>query len=146
MQGVFAAAPVTADGQLLVNPGRVHRDYERIPYREGWTVWMRAQGWRRFGWYVGYQGPGLSGDWNGRLAPSHEFIVHLNRQPRKPNKTVESKHAGEKLDARGNIDTFLRQMLEAAACRPPDRAALADRLRDGRFGSRHALPDRGRIY
>ena len=50
MQGVFAAAPVTADAQLLVNLGLVHRDGEWIPYWEGWVAWMRAQGWRRFGW------------------------------------------------------------------------------------------------
>jgi ParB-like chromosome segregation protein Spo0J len=81
MQGVFAAAPVTADAQLLVNLGLVHRDGEWIPYWEGWVDWMRAQGWRRFGWYVWDQGPGLPGDWNGRLAPSHEFIFHFNRQP-----------------------------------------------------------------
>jgi len=62
---------------------------------------MRAQGWRRFGWYIWDQGPGLPGDWNGRLAPSHEFIFHFNRQPRKPNKTVESKHAGETLGGGG---------------------------------------------
>jgi hypothetical protein len=71
------------------------------PYWEGWVDWMRAQGWRRFGWYVWDQGPGLPGDWNGRLAPSHEFIFHFNRQPRKPNKTVESKHAGETLGGGG---------------------------------------------
>jgi DNA modification methylase len=101
MQGVFAAAPVTVDAQLLVNLGLVHRDGEWMPYWEGWVDWMRAQGWRRFGWYIWDQGPGLPGDWNGRLAPSHEFIFHFNRQPRKPNKTVESKHAGETLGGGG---------------------------------------------
>lgn len=101
MQGIFSVAPVTADAQLLVNLGLVHRDGEWIPYWEGWVDWMRAQGWRRFGWYVWDQGPGLPGDWNGRLAPSHEFIFHFNRQPQKPNKTVESKHAGETLGGGG---------------------------------------------
>jgi DNA modification methylase len=101
MQGVFAAVPVTAAAQLLVNLGLVHRDGEWIPYWEGWVDWMRAQGWRRFGWYVWDQGPGLPGDWNGRLAPSHEFIFHFNRAPRKPHKTVPSKHAGETLGGGG---------------------------------------------
>ena len=101
MQGVFAAAPVTADAQLLVNLGLVHRDSEWQPYWEGWVEWMRASGWRRFGWYVWDQGPGLPGDWNGRLAPSHEFIFHFNRAPRKPHKTVPSKHAGETLGGGG---------------------------------------------
>ena len=101
MQGVFADAPVTADAQVLVNLGMVHRDSEWQPYWEGWIEWMRAQGWRRFGWYVWDQGPGLPGDWNGRLAPSHEFIFHFNRAPRKPHKTVPSKHAGETLGGGG---------------------------------------------
>jgi DNA modification methylase len=101
MQGVFATAPVTADAQLLVNLGLVHRDSEWQPYWEGWVEWMRASGWRRFGWYVWDQGPGLPGDWQGRLAPSHEFIFHFNRAPRKPHKTVPSKHAGEVLGGGG---------------------------------------------
>ena len=101
MQGVFAAAPMEEEAQLLVNLGLVHRDNEWMPYWEQWIEWMRAQGWRRFGWYIWDQGPGLPGDWNGRLAPSHEFIFHFNRRPRKPNKTVESKHAGETLGGGG---------------------------------------------
>lgn len=101
MQGVFAAALVSEDAQLLVNLGLVHRDGEWIPYWGAWIQWMRAQGWRRFGWYVWDQGPGLPGDWNGRLAPAHEFIFHFNRTPRRPNKTVESKHAGETLGGGG---------------------------------------------
>ena len=101
MQGVFAAAPVTDDAQVLVNLGLVHRSGEWQPYWEGWIEWMRTAGWRRFGWYVWDQGPGLPGDWNGRLAPSHEFIFHFNRAPRKPHKTVPSKHAGETLGGGG---------------------------------------------
>ena len=101
MQGVFGAAPVSDSAQLLVNLGLVHREGEWLPYWDGWVDWMRAQGWRRFGWYVWDQGHGLPGDWRGRLAPSHEFIFHFNRRPRKPNKTVESKHAGETLGGGG---------------------------------------------
>ncbi|MGI3212921.1 site-specific DNA-methyltransferase [Roseovarius tibetensis] len=101
MQGVFAAAPVIDTAQLLVNLGLVHRDGEWVPYWERWLDWMRSSGWRRFGWYVWDQGPGLPGDWNGRLAPSHEFIFHFNRAPRKPHKTVPSKHAGETLGGGG---------------------------------------------
>ncbi|EEW24380.1 site-specific DNA-methyltransferase [Rhodobacter ferrooxidans] len=101
MQGVFTVAPVAGDAQVLVNLGLVHRDSEWQPYWEGWVEWMRGSGWRRFGWYVWDQGPGLPGDWNGRLAPSHEFIFHFNRAPRKPHKTVPSKHAGETLGGGG---------------------------------------------
>ena len=49
MQGVFAAALVTTEAQVLVNLGLVHRDSEWQPYWEGWVEWMRASGWRRFG-------------------------------------------------------------------------------------------------
>ena len=57
------------DAQLLVNLGLVHDDNEVQTYWDDWIAWMRAQGWRRFGWYVWDQGPGLPGDWRGRLAP-----------------------------------------------------------------------------
>lgn len=59
MQGVFATAPVTSEAQVLVNLGLLHRDSEWQPYWEGRVEWMRASGWRRFGWYVWDQGPGL---------------------------------------------------------------------------------------
>jgi hypothetical protein len=41
--------------------------------------------------------------------------------------------AAERLDARERNDAIHRQMLDAAARRPADRDALAERLRDGRF-------------
>ena len=99
MQGVFAAAMSFMDraGQMLVNLGLVHRDYEWQPYWDGWIAWMRAQGWRRFGWYVWDQGVAVPGDWAGRLAPRHEFIFHFNREARKPNKIVPCKMAGNYL-------------------------------------------------
>lgn len=95
MCGTFSHLPMTPDGQVLVNLGLIHRDGEWVPYWDGWIEWMRQQGWRRFGWYVWDQGPGMPGDWNGRLAPSFEFIWHFNRQPIRANKARECKHAGE---------------------------------------------------
>jgi len=93
MQGVFqhAKTVMEPDGQLLVNLGLIHRDGEWIPYWDGWIAWMREQGWRSFGWYVWDQGFGLPGDWNGRLAPSHEFIFHFNLKPRRPEKCADKK-------------------------------------------------------
>ena len=103
MQGVFANAgtALKPDGQILVNLGLIHRDGEWLPYWDGWIEWMRSQGWRRFGWYVWDQGPGLPGDWMGRFAPSHEFVFHFNRQSRKPEKTIDCKHAGATLGGKG---------------------------------------------
>ena len=55
------------------------------------------------------------------------FLLNLRRAGERAGR------AAERLDARERNDAIHRQMLEAAARRPPDRDALADRLRDGRF-------------
>ena len=102
MRGVFGNVPMANDGQVLVNLGLIHRDNEVIPYWDAWLGWMRAQGWRRFAWYVWDQGPGMPGDWAGRFAPSFEFVFHFNRQSRKPNKIVPCKHAGQESHLRAD--------------------------------------------
>jgi DNA modification methylase len=100
MRGVFAQLPMADDGQVLVNLGLIHRDNEFVPYWEAWLDWMRSRGWRRFGWYVWDQGPGMPGDWQGRFAPSFEFVFHFNRASRKPNKIVPCKFAGQETHLR----------------------------------------------
>jgi DNA modification methylase len=107
MRGVFGAIPTALknEAQVLVNLGLIHRDQEVIPYWDGWLDWMRTQGWRRFAWYVWDQGPGLPGDWNGRLAPAFEFVFHFNRkdaEPRRPNKNVPCLYAGRDTHLRGD--------------------------------------------
>ncbi|OHU93288.1 DNA modification methylase, partial [Ralstonia solanacearum] len=117
MRGVFGNVPMAGDGQVLVNLGLVHRDSEVVPYWDAWIAWMRTQGWRRFGWYVWDQGPGMPGDWRGRLAPSFEFVFHFNREARQANKTVPCKYAGQ--------DEHLR----------PDGTSTSMRGKDGVRGS-----------
>ncbi len=99
MRGVFrhVGDVLADDGQVLVNLGLTHHDSEWHAYWQGWVEWMRTTGWRRFGWYVWDQGPGLPGDWNGRLAPSFEFLFHFNRQARQANKIIPCKWAGDPL-------------------------------------------------
>ncbi len=94
MVGVYSNLFMEPDGQVLVNLGLVHSDGEWLNYWDGWIENMRGLGWRRFGWYVWHQGAGMPGDWAGRLAPSHEFIFHFNREARRPHKIVECKDAG----------------------------------------------------
>lgn len=55
------------------------------------------------------------------------FLLNLRRAGEQAGRTAE------KLDVRERNDAMHRQMLDAAARRPHDRDALADRLRDGRF-------------
>ena len=99
MRGVFGNLPMADAGQVLVNLGFIHREGEWIPYWDGWIEWMREQGWRRFGWYVWDKLAGMPGDWNGRLAPSHEFIWHFNRRHVYPSKFVECEYAGRVVKA-----------------------------------------------
>jgi DNA modification methylase len=88
MVGVFANLPAHGTTQVLVNLGLIHRDGELRAYWDGWIAWMREHGWRFFGWYVWDQGHGLPGDWNGRLAPSHEFVFHFNKAGVRPAKWI----------------------------------------------------------
>ena len=55
------------------------------------------------------------------------FLLNLRRAGERAGRVAE------RLDARERSDAIHRQMLNAAARRPPDRDALADRLRGGRF-------------
>ena len=103
MQGVFALLPMADAAQALVNLGLVHRDSEWQPYWNDWIAWMRDQGWKRFGLYCWDQGPGLPGDWNGRLSPSFEFVFHFNRQSRRPNKIIACRWAGHLNSEKGGL-------------------------------------------
>ena len=55
------------------------------------------------------------------------FLLNLRRAGER------AERAAERLEARERNDAIHRQMLDAAASRPANRDALADRLRDGRF-------------
>jgi DNA modification methylase len=105
MRGVCQHLPAALadDGQVLVNLGMIHRDSEWQPYWHGWLDWMRSAGWRRFGLYVWDQGPGLPGDWNGRLSPAFEFLFHFNRQARQANKIIPCRWAGHVNGSHGGL-------------------------------------------
>jgi DNA modification methylase len=75
----------------------IHQDGEWLPYWDGWIAWMRAQGWRRFGWYVWDQTFGMPGANHGRLADSHEFIFHFNKVADRTRKTVAKLDRSTKL-------------------------------------------------
>jgi len=95
MARVVEAAPFADDAQLLVNLGIVHKGSEWVPYWDDWLDLLRASGWRRFGLYVWDQGPGLPGDWAGRLAPCFELVFHFNKSKKYPLKWVEASTAGQ---------------------------------------------------
>ena len=129
MQGVFSVAPVKDGAQVLVNLGLIHRDNEWIPYWDAWVEWMRSSGWRRFGWYVWDQGFGLAGDWKGRLAPSHEFIFHFNREAKKVNK-IKDKNP-ENIGARkGRASTMREKDGKLKKFSNPEASSCATKIPD----------------
>lgn len=145
MCGVFANLPMSEAGQVLVNLGLIHREGEWIPYWEHWIEWMRKQGWRRFGWYVWDQGSGLPGDWQGRFAPSHEFIWHFNKQAVKPIKFIETKEESQNVEGRSHTIGFRKQGGSAPAS-SPDKVGQAFKIPDSvwRF-TRHVVNDIARL-
>lgn len=96
MNAVFSNLPSNDQTQVLVNLGLIHRDCEWIPYWENWIEFMRGEDWRRFGWYVWDQMNGLPGDWNGRLAPSFEFVWHFNKENKRPRKWIQTQENSRK--------------------------------------------------
>ena len=80
--------------QIFVNLGLIHKDGEVIEYWQPLFAAMRQRGWRKFGWYTWDQGDGLPGNWNGRLAPSHEFVFHFNRESVQPIKWIRTTDRG----------------------------------------------------
>jgi len=98
MNGVTdAILGICSEGtQIFVNLGKVHKDNEVVEYYSDWIKYCRSTGLRYFGLYVWDKLNGMMGDWNGRFAPSFEFIYHFNRQALHPNKTVEKKAASIK--------------------------------------------------
>lgn len=96
MCGVFGNIPMLDDGQVLVNLGLIHRDNSVVEYWRNWIEFMKSSGWRFFAWYVWDQGAGLPADWNGRLAPSFEFVFHFNKRNIRPNKFIETKPESQK--------------------------------------------------
>jgi DNA modification methylase len=94
VSGALCGVLDSGSTQVLANLGLIHRDGEVIPYWQDLIDDMRAAGWRHFGWYVWDKQDAMAGDWNGRLAPAHEWVLHFNKTARELNKVVQCKGAG----------------------------------------------------
>ena len=97
MSGMFGCAinHCEDNAHLLFNLGLSHKDRRVDLYWDKWLGSCEDFGWPLFGWYVWDKGSGFPGEWNGRLAPSHEFVFHFNNQAGSINKWVET--TGESL-------------------------------------------------
>jgi DNA modification methylase len=136
----LAGVNLAPDGQMLVNLGLVHRDGEVVCYWEPLIHTLRSFGYRLFGWYPWDQGDGLPGDWHGRLAPSHEWVFHFNRDSKRPNKTIACKHAGAKSTSIGLMAggwSFASTLV--AECKIPDSVIRVTRHKGANEGG-HPAP------
>lgn len=136
MRGAFdqIILQVEEDAHILINLGLKHRNRQVDPYWNNWLAYCGRVGWPLFGWYVWDQGSGLPGNWDGRLAPSHEFLFHFNRKQNQANKWLETKE--ESRNDKRNYDRS-RHM---TALRNPDGSVPAVHSRD-KYGQLYRIPD-----
>jgi DNA modification methylase len=93
MLGVWDCMILTAKptAHILINLGIVYRDRAVSFYWQNWLNHAKESGYPLFGWYIWDKGFGMCGDTNGRLAPSHEFVFHFNKESAPALKWVETK-------------------------------------------------------
>lgn len=121
---------LAADGSALVNLGLTHKDGRVVEYWRPLLDMMESQGRPLFGWYVWDKLNGMPGDWNGRLAPAHEWVFHFANKPRHAAKTEECKLAGQVTHAVG-----VRSGLRA-----PD-GVVSKWSNEGQPTASHKIPD-----
>lgn len=142
VSGAICPTPHHSTTQVLVNLGLVHREGEVIPYWQDFIADMREDGWRHFGWYVWDQMSGMMGDWNGRLAPSFEFVFHFNRAARKVNKTkptttIGKLHSGGTRNVDGSIKLKSHDGKPVQATKIPDSVIRTTRETSNGWESEH---------
>ena len=86
--------PHTEDCQVFVNLGHCHSNNEWHAYWSDWQEQVRRSGWRRFGMYIWDTNSALPGHAHGRLLARYEFVFHVNKKTRFPNKIMQTKGGG----------------------------------------------------
>lgn len=76
------------DSDFIINLGLQHSDGAVDAYWQPWLDHCASVGHKLFGWYVWDKGSGFPGEWNGRLAPAHEWIFHFHNGGQSANKWV----------------------------------------------------------
>ena len=127
MFGVWDNIVAVADDEvdILVNLGLVHRDRRVLFYWQNWLAYAEQGGWPLFGWYVWDKGRALPGEWNGRLAPAHEFVFHFRRGGGSANK-----HVRTKTKKTGKRHTFRQKDGSLREATSPDKIGQARKIPD----------------
>jgi len=127
MLGVWDNIVAVADDDvdILVNLGLVHRDRRVLFYWQNWLAYAEQGGWPLFGWYVWDKGRALPGEWDGRLAPAHEFVFHFRRGGSSANK-----HVRTKTKKNGKRRTFRQKDGSLRDAASPDKIGQAWKIPD----------------
>jgi DNA modification methylase len=88
-------------GDAIVNLGLEYRGGKLNPYWNEWLDYCASIGHPIYGWYVWDKGSGFPGEWNGRLAPAHEWVFHFSNGRKSANKWIETTGESAKRGASG---------------------------------------------
>ena len=78
------------NAEFVCNLGLQHVDGSVDAYWQPWLDHCASIGQKLFGWYVWDKGSGFPGEWNGRLAPAHEWVFHFHTGNQSANKWIET--------------------------------------------------------
>jgi len=131
-QQLIALEPV----HIIVNLGLVHKQRTVDVYWRGWLDNCINAGWPLFGWYVWDKGQGLPGNWNGRLAPAHEFVFHFNNVKSQARKWVK---AQTKSDQNPNTHTFRQKDGSLRPATSPNAMGQAYKIPDSVIRTPHHI-------
>lgn len=88
-------------GDMLVNLGLEYKDGRVNAYWDEWLAYCSSIGHALYGWYVWDKGSGFPGEWNGRLAPAHEWVFHFSNGRKSANKWIPTTGAAAKRGTSG---------------------------------------------
>lgn len=91
-ESIFSILKEPAD--VLFNLGIIYKDAEVSFYWNDWLKYCKeVLKHPVYGWYVWDKITGAAGEWNGRLAPCHEFFFHFSFGRKSANKWIEKTDA-----------------------------------------------------
>jgi DNA modification methylase len=119
---------VGSPGDVLINLGLEYKDGRINAYWNEWIDYCDSIGHPLYGWYIWDKGSGFPGEWNGRLAPSHEWVFHFSNGRVSANKWIETTGESAKRGASGKRfrqkDGSLRELTS------PDKIGQAHKVPD----------------
>lgn len=119
---------VDSPSDVLINLGLEYKDGRINAYWNEWLDYCDSIGHPLYGWYVWDKGSGFPGEWNGRLAPSHEWVFHFSNGRVSANKWIETTGESAKRGASGKRfrqkDGSLRELTS------PDKIGQAHKVPD----------------